>query len=268
MQPSVDRRSFQSQITPETTERMAWMVNGEVGKGAPARAKIVQLESAFNRAQMRGQSLNHVLMSHDFHGGYYAGRAAPGGGTYGPKNRPTPAEVEDFKRNVLGPVMAGSNESDVGWGPMTGNASGGVAARQQQRGYKLAGGDQYFLEGPVRRLPTMPGAAPTQVAQTTGQAGARGAQGQQGQQGAAGDARVPANAAEAREMYQRETGKTWRTRTPPQEFFNWLQQKQGGPPGAPAGPQIRTEGAAGPPAAGSDLDPETRRLLEGAGVQF
>ncbi|MGC1353812.1 MAG: hypothetical protein WA858_29155 [Xanthobacteraceae bacterium] len=48
-------------------------------------------------------------------------------------------------------MLRGSNLSDVGYGPMTGNASADVAAHQfakGDRGYRLQAGDAYFREGP------------------------------------------------------------------------------------------------------------------------
>jgi hypothetical protein len=159
-QPNVDRSSFRSQLAtnPQLIRKLAWMVNGEVGKNAPTQAKIVQLETAFNRAYQRGQSLDQVLAVHMRRGdgGYYAGN------TYSREAMPSNAEIEQFKNDVLGPVMQGSNLSDVGYGPMTGNASGSVAAHQfaRQHGYHLQGGDSYFREGPFNRpFPTLPEAA-------------------------------------------------------------------------------------------------------------
>jgi len=52
---------------------------------------------------------------------------------------------------VLTSVLRGSNLSDVGYGPMTGNASTDVAAHQFAKGdpgYRLQAGDAYFREGP------------------------------------------------------------------------------------------------------------------------
>jgi hypothetical protein len=51
---------------------------------------------------------------------------------------------------VLAAVLGGSNLSDVGYGPMTGNASADVAAHQFAKGdpgYQLQAGDAYFREG-------------------------------------------------------------------------------------------------------------------------
>jgi hypothetical protein len=177
-QPNVDRSSFQPQINdPAIVEKIVWMVNGEVGRNAPLEAKIVQTETLFNRAQKRGDTIKSALRAvHTGEPGgragpYYAGYNAPGGGTYGAKNRPTPQEIEAFKRDVLAKVMAGSNLSDVGWGPMTGNASAGVAAHQFAKGthgYKMRGGDTYFLEdrGPLPTIRGGPSSIPPEATST------------------------------------------------------------------------------------------------------
>ena len=71
--------------------------------------------------------------------------------TYCAAAEPTPEEVETFKKTVLTAVLRGSNLSDVGYGPMTGNASADVAAHQFAKGdpgYQLQAGDAYFREGP------------------------------------------------------------------------------------------------------------------------
>lgn len=162
----IDRTQFLPELAahPELIGKMAHMVFGEVGRDAPRKVKIVQLETAFNRAQARGQSLAHVLLSvtEDPDAGYYAGVDAPGGGTYGLAATPTPQEITTFAKEVLLPVIAGSNLSDVGDGPMTGNASGKVATHQfgeGMSGYRLAGGDSYFREGPF--LHPFPELSPT-----------------------------------------------------------------------------------------------------------
>ena len=149
----IDRSRFVDEIMrkPWLVNKMASMVQGEVGKGAPTSTKIVQLETAFNRAQARGISLEQALLSvgEDPQRGYYARD------TYHPV---TQEQVDAFKHDVLGPVMHGSDiSSQPGKGPMTGNASGTVAFHQYQRGtpgYNLpaAGGqsESYFSEGPFR----------------------------------------------------------------------------------------------------------------------
>lgn len=151
----IDRTQFLPELAAhlELIGKMTHMVFGEVGRDAPRKVKIVQLETAFNRAQARGQSLAHALLSvtEDPNAGYYAGVDAPAGGTYGPAATPTPQEISTFAKEVLFPVIAGSNLSDVGYGPMTGNASGKVAKHELEKGmpgYHLAGGDSYFREGP------------------------------------------------------------------------------------------------------------------------
>jgi hypothetical protein len=146
------------------------MVNGEIGSRASTRQRIVQLETAFNRAQYRGQTLAHALLASQQRGdaGYYSGR--PGQvATYRESARPTPEQFAAFKRDVWDPVMKGSNLSDIGYGPMTGNASGGVARNQfnnKTPGYGL-GQESYFREGPFRSgfsLPQLRQAPPQQPA--------------------------------------------------------------------------------------------------------
>jgi hypothetical protein len=145
----IDRRDFRIEIAgaPELIKKMTHMVFGEVGREAPLPVKIIQLETAFNRAQARGQTLSHVLLSvkESPRDGYYAVD------TYCAAAEPTAEEVETFKKTVLAAVLRGSNLSDVGFGPMTGNASADVAAHQFAKGdpgYQLQAGDAYFREGP------------------------------------------------------------------------------------------------------------------------
>ena len=145
----IDRSRFGPEIAshPELVVKMTHMVFGEVGRQAPLPVKIIQLETAFNRAQARGQTLEHVLLSvkESPNDGYYAVD------TYCAAAEPTPEEVETFKKTVLTAVLHGSNLSDVGYGPMTGNASADVAAHQFAKGdpgYQLQAGDAYFREGP------------------------------------------------------------------------------------------------------------------------
>ena len=159
-QASVDRSSFRSELRdkPWLLRKLAHMTIGEVSRRAPLHAQIVQTETAFNRAQMRGQSLEQVLLSKDENRrlGYYQGGR---NGTYSNDRPPTNAEVNSYIQNVLIPVLNGSNQSDIGYGPMTGNASAGVAGRQygHQLGYKLQGGDSYFREPGLRKLPEVQG---------------------------------------------------------------------------------------------------------------
>ena len=145
----IDRSQFRPEIAsdPELLVKMTHMVFGEVGRQAPLPVKIIQLETAFNRAQARGQTLAHVLLSvkENPSDGYYAVD------TYCAAAEPTPEEVETFNETVLTAVLRGSNLSDVGYGPMTGNASADVAAHQFAKGdpgYRLQAGDAYFREGP------------------------------------------------------------------------------------------------------------------------
>jgi hypothetical protein len=143
----IDRSHFLAELdgNPGLITKMASMVYGEVGRTAPRETQMAQLESAFNRAQQRGQSVSHVLLSvaEDPRRGYYASN------TYHPVS---PKDVERFKTEVLAPVLAGS---DLGHG-VTGNASGSVAAHQFARGsqgfnLRAARGtkESYFMEGPI-----------------------------------------------------------------------------------------------------------------------
>jgi hypothetical protein len=139
----IDRSQFRPEIAthPELVVKMTHMVFGEVGRHAPLPVKIIQLETAFNRAQARGQMLAHVLLSV---------KESPSDG-YCAAAEPTPEEVETFEKTVLTAVLHGSNLSDVGYGPMTGNASADVATHQFAKGdpgYQLQAGDAYFREGP------------------------------------------------------------------------------------------------------------------------
>ena len=84
---------------------MADMVKGEVGWSAPHDTKVVQLETALNRAMARGDSLAQALLStsEDRVRGYYQG------GQNGTYSRPvTAGEFEDFKKNILPELLAGS----------------------------------------------------------------------------------------------------------------------------------------------------------------
>lgn len=162
----IDRGQFREEVNnPAIVKKLAWMVAGEVEGNASNRARIVQLETVFNRSAYRGHNLARGLLSVTENPslGYYAGSRAPGGGTYAPSKEPTAEQIETFKRDILAPVMSGSNLSDNGSGPLTGNASGSVAAHQIANGtpyradLRAEGGDTYFREGPftypLRRLP-------------------------------------------------------------------------------------------------------------------
>jgi hypothetical protein len=145
----IDRSQFRLEIAshPELVVKMTHMVFGEVGRHAPLPVKIIQLETAFNRAQARGQTLALVLLSvkESPSDGYYAID------TYCAAAEPSQEEVETFEKTVLTAVLRGSNLSDVGYGPMTGNASADLAAHQFAKGdpgYQLQAGDAYFREGP------------------------------------------------------------------------------------------------------------------------
>jgi Meckel syndrome type 1 protein len=188
-QPNVNRSVFSNEIAanrgslPDGSagslmEQAAWMVNGEVLSGASTQARRIQLETAFNRAQKRHTSLANALRPslRKGDGGYYDGLRGLHRGTYRPDAKPNAAQLAAFKRDVWDPVVAGSNYSDVGWGPMTGNASGPVAAHQFGHGtpgYRVrAGGDTYFLED-RGALPTLQSTTTAAATPGTAEQGAR-----------------------------------------------------------------------------------------------
>jgi hypothetical protein len=153
----IDRRQFLDELkNPSIVKKLADMVKGEVGWTAPTDTRFVQAETAFNRAMARGQSLARVLLSRseNFNLGYYQGGA---NGTY---SRPvTATEFEDFKKNFLPALVAGSNRSEALLHFIaTGNASPPVSTEQYANGTQ--GGDlptaipghpeSYFHEPPFR----------------------------------------------------------------------------------------------------------------------
>jgi hypothetical protein len=142
--------------------RYAQMVVGEINYDrASERAKLVQAETAANRALKRGHSLEQALWLHG-HGVDRLGGVGHGEAGYYPMttmNRGmTDAEYEDFKTNILPKVLAGSDEARG----LTGNASAGIAARQRASGapyldLRGEGGDQYFDEDVGKTLPRQAG---------------------------------------------------------------------------------------------------------------
>jgi hypothetical protein len=186
-QAGVDVSPLRNEISnPNTPRQMAQMVSQEVGlKPGNTRAQIVQLETLRNRAlygiQGNGRYPDGVRAPTSL---AQAGQVIHGQGPYGragysgyypdySNQRVSPQQLAAFKRDVYDVVFPpdgspGSNLSDVGWGPMTGNASndprmgerGMVAKHQymkQAQGYSMrkSGGDDYFREhvGPGQGLP-------------------------------------------------------------------------------------------------------------------
>jgi hypothetical protein len=175
-QPHVDVSPLRAETSnPQTVQRMAQMVSQEVSlKPGNTRAQIVQLETLRNRAlygiagngrypdgtraptslAQAGQTI-HGPYSRAGYSGYYPDYS---------NQRVNPQQLEKFKREVYDVVFPpdgspGSNLSDVGWGPMTGNASNdprmgerGMVAKHQYlrgtQGYSMrkSGGDDYFRE--------------------------------------------------------------------------------------------------------------------------
>ena len=65
-QPNVDRSQFKNQEDANNVTLAAQMVESEVGiRPGNTRAQIVQLETAFNRAQYRGIPLSQALLTKD-----------------------------------------------------------------------------------------------------------------------------------------------------------------------------------------------------------
>jgi hypothetical protein len=144
----INRSGFRSQLTPEMTERLATIVQGEVGHKASRDRQLVQLETIFNRATARGQSLEEVTRMYTGPGskGYYPPSTFSGGRVQSKE------ELDNFVANVLNPVLSGSDRSTELMGfPATGNASGGVAARGILSGrytkHGMVGPETYVQEG-------------------------------------------------------------------------------------------------------------------------
>lgn len=128
-----DRSPFQQEIdaSPDLADRLQTIVQGEVGHNAPPDKKLIALESIFNRAAARGQSLAQVTKEYTGKGsdGYYPGTTFRNGAIR------NDAERSDFRENVLDMALAGSDRSTELLGfPATGNASQGVAARGATNG--------------------------------------------------------------------------------------------------------------------------------------
>jgi hypothetical protein len=153
----IDRRQFAQELAnPDIVKKAADMVKGEVGWNAPIDTKLVQLETAFNRAMARGQPLSHVLLStsEDREHGYYQG------GSNGTYSRPVnDAQFADFKKNLLRQVFIGSNKSEELLGFIaTGNASPPTSTAQYAQGMRgrdlpsaISGQpESYFQEGPLK----------------------------------------------------------------------------------------------------------------------
>ena len=263
-QPNVDRSQFRPQMNDNNIYKLAWMINGEVGRGAPLQAKIVQAETAFNRAQERHDTLDSSLRAKGERGGggragpYYEGVSRHTRGTYRQDTRPNAQDLALVKNQIVPMILSGSNLSDVGFGPMNGNGSGGLAMkafRNGVAGYKMNGGDTYFREY-SRPLPTMPSRgpeamtipntqmasggvsdAPMQVAMSRGDLGAATRP--------APDERTIMTPARAATPPGQPAGPTMEGVTRPMEENTGLFRRDQLPPGQPAGPTM--EGAGFPP---------------------
>jgi hypothetical protein len=149
-QGTIDRSRLAAEIkaNPELEYKLAWMIQGETGEiseKSDLSKQLIQLESAGNRALIRGQSLPWVLQSVGEAGnrGYYANA------TYRQGARPNEHQMEIFRTRLLAPFLAGSDESTRRLGfTATGNASGGVARNGIARGdyaggYSTISGETY-----------------------------------------------------------------------------------------------------------------------------
>jgi hypothetical protein len=145
----IDRSRFLAELqqNPALVARMAAMVRGEVGLGRDPVRERIQLESAFNRAMARNHSLGQALLSvgDDPRRGYYARD------TY--RREATPQQMDYFQKNVLQPVLAGSDEGTKFLGsPVTGNASQmGFAGRRLANG-TYANGKWYGSPGGANEM--------------------------------------------------------------------------------------------------------------------
>jgi len=168
-QPSVDRTQYKQFVAthPQVIQRLADITNGEVAGGINRnnlRGQQAFLETVFNGAYNDFGSNPSGLMRRI--GGLGPYKATAYGGYYEGLRRASPQQVQIMK-GALNKVLDGSNMSDVGWGPMTGNASGNVAARafhsRGLAGYTMKGSDTLFREGRgnhgwrgFRQFPTLP----------------------------------------------------------------------------------------------------------------
>ena len=147
--PFMDRSIFLDELkrNPALITRLNTIVNGEVGRGALLDKKIIQLETIFNRAAARGQTLEKVTRMYTGPGsdGYYP-QSTFSNGAVRSQN-----EANAFNEQVLKPVLGGSDRStDLLGFAATGNASGGVAARGKGTRYTRyadMGGETYVQEG-------------------------------------------------------------------------------------------------------------------------
>jgi hypothetical protein len=126
----IDRSEYLAELekNPELRHRLAVIVAGEVGSKASPEQKMIQLETIFNRAQARGQSIEKVTRMYTGKGsdGYYPPDTFRNGERIMRQGNNEP----DFHETILKPVLDGSDvgTEKFGFAP-TGNASAGVARR-------------------------------------------------------------------------------------------------------------------------------------------
>src|SRR5260221_13731825 len=109
---------------PGVLNRLFGMTNAEVGGQGPQAAQSF-LESIFNRAAARGQTLGQTLS-----GSYFPAS------TYRNAARPLPGDARQRFEELLAPVLQGSNVSNYA----TGNASGTVGFNGGPQGSAYGGG--------------------------------------------------------------------------------------------------------------------------------
>ena len=120
----IDRSQFIDYLRqhPEMVERLAIINMGEVGR-APIEKQLLQLETVFNRATARGQTLEEVTRMYTGPGskGYYPPSTFENGKALLAKN---PGALDAFREKVFRPVVDGSDVSTRKLGfAATGNAS-------------------------------------------------------------------------------------------------------------------------------------------------
>lgn len=119
------------QRSPQAAQRLMQLTEAEVGGQGPQAAQAF-MESVFNRAAARGQTLDQAMND----AGYYPRVSLVG---------KTPSDPQMYSQ-VLGSVLQGSNLSKRA----TGNASGTVGFAGGPQTYSPGTGERFGIEGPDR----------------------------------------------------------------------------------------------------------------------
>lgn len=139
---AADRARYARELTPQMVDRIKQISAGE---NTNSTANLAVLETVFNRAGSRKQSLGQVTQQYTGPGspGYYPGSTFSGGSSNYNNNSRIRAMVDNNWRKVL----AGSNVSDYA----TDNSSGGLAVRDQSTGafrlHHKYNGESFFSPG-------------------------------------------------------------------------------------------------------------------------